>query len=310
MSLSGYCIQYGIWPNCPNDCKFCLLKSKRFLSEKEQLRILDAIIENVKHQDWTGKFSAGISLLGGEVYYVKSEKVRAKFMELVDVIIDHILLVSENPACRYSTVTNGLYKPDFLYQVVDRIVERVGIQKVDVNFSFDFKYRFKSESAKALVLKNINDFHARYNYKVNVQMILTQYVIDMWKSGQFEVGQWEQENIPGCILTFLYPHPTHTGIEPPDFRFKRSDFLRFCQYLRTSHYEHFVNFLQSTANSERFKYTGLQGRKGNDYNVLQIPILSDGKEIKSECGHSVLYRCYSDSPKCMLCDLETIHGGI
>lgn len=306
--LSGYCIQYGIWPNCPNSCDFCLLKSKAFLSEKEQIKVIDAIIENIKYQDWENRFSAGISLLGGEVYYIKSDKVKEKYMELIDAIIDRVLLVSKNPACRYSTVTNGLYKPDFLYRVVDRIAERAGIEKVDVNFSFDFKYRFKSEAAKQLVLKNINEFHKRYNYRVGVQMILTQYVIDMWKRGEFDVGTWEQENIPGCIVTFLYPHPTHTGIEPPDFRFKRKDFLQFCQYLRTNHYEHFVNFLHSTINSERFKYTGLQGRQHKKYDVKQIPILSDGKEIKSPCGHSVLYRCYTDSDNCMLCDLETIHG--
>ena len=313
--VSGYCVQYGVWPNCPNSCKFCLLKDKNFLNEDEQITSLNNIITNISSIDWTGKFSAGISLLGGEVYYVKSPRVQEKFMELVDVIIDKILLVSSNPACKYSTVTNGLYKPDFLYRVIDRIVERAGIQKVDVNFSFDFKYRFTSEAAKQRVLSNINGFHERYNYKVCVQMILTQYVIDMWKAGEFDVLKWEQEHIPGNILTFLYPHPIHLGVEPPDFRFKRVDFLQFMQYLRTAAYDHFVNFVHSTINSERFKYTGLEEKLHQKENnqerfVRQIPILSDGKEIKSPCGHSVLYRCYKDSDRCMLCDLLAIHGEI
>ena len=311
--ISGHCVQYGVWPNCPNNCKFCLLKDKQFLSEKQQVAVLDNIIKNISYLDWENRFSAGISLLGGEVYYVKSDKVRNKFMELVDVIIDKILLVSKNPSCRYSTVTNGLYKPDFLFQVIDRIVERVGIHKVDVNFSFDFKYRFKSEAAKELVLKNINAFHKRYDYRVCVQMILTQYVIDMWKACTFDVVQWEQENIPGNLLTFLYPHPVHIGVEPPDFRFKRADFLQFMQYLRSSTYEHFVNFVHSTVNSERFKYTGLEERHNRVVDssyISQIPILSDGKEIKTSCGHSVLYRCYSDSDRCMLCDLLAIHGDV
>ena len=308
--VSGYCVQYGVWPNCPNHCQFCLLKDKHFLSEKQQIQILNQIIENIRHQDWAGRFSAGISLLGGEVYYVKSPRVQDKFMELIDVIIDHILLVSKNPACKYSTVTNGLYKPDFLYRVIDRIVERVGIEKVDVNFSFDFKYRFSSEAAKQLVLKNINAFHERYDYKVCVQMILTQYLLDLWKDGKFDILSWEKENIPGNILAFLYPHPVHIGHEPPDFRFSRGDFLHFIQYMRNETYEHFVNFFHSTINSERFKYTGLEERHGknSERKILQIPILSDGKEIKSSCGHSILYRCYKDSDRCMLCDLLALHG--
>lgn len=309
--VSGYCIQYGLWPNCPNSCQFCLLKDKKFISEKKQIKVINDVITNIQHQDWTNKFSAGISLLGGEVYYVKSERVQEKFMELIDVIIDKILLVSTNPACKYSTVTNGLYNPEFLYRVVDRIVERAGIEKVDVNFSFDFKYRFKSENAKALVLRNINAFHQRYDYRVSVQMILTQYVIDLWKAGKFNVSEWEQENIPGNLIAFLYPHPVIHGEEPPDLRFKRSDFLAYMQHLRSSEYEHFINFVHSTINSERFKYTGLEERHGKKkIDVTQIPILSDGKEIKTSCGHSVLYRCYSDSDRCMLCDLLTIHGDV
>jgi len=35
----------------------------------------------------------------------------------------------------------------------------------------------------------------------------------------------------------------------------------------------------------------------------QQPVLSDGKEEITECGHSKLYRCYADSDECMLCDL-------
>ena len=52
-----------------------------------------------------------------------------------------------------------------------------------------------------------------------------------------------------------------------------------------------------------YKYTGYRDKKGP---VDQQPILSDGKEEISECGHSILYRCYSDSDECMLCDLQIL----
>ena len=34
-------------------------------------------------------------------------------------------------------------------------------------------YRYKSEDDRKLVLKNINEFHEKYDYAVGVQMILT-----------------------------------------------------------------------------------------------------------------------------------------
>ena len=39
------------------------------------------------------------------------------------------------------------------------------------------------------------------------------------------------------------------------------------------------------------------------------PKLSDGKEIiNPNCNHSVLYQCYKDSDKCILCDILKIRG--
>lgn len=295
-------IQYSVWSNCCNACKFCLRADRIPFSKAKRLKILDMIKQNIGYMDFKDKFSNGISLLGGELYYIKDKDLQKSFLELIDVIIEKVLKVSPNKYCKYSTVTNGLYDPTFLYQVVDKIKDAVGLDKVDINFSYDLKYRFKTEKDRLLCLKNINDFHKRYDYRVGVQMIITQYLIDLWKDGKFDVNDFIEKNIPGNILTFLYPHPIKTGLKLPDFNFKRRDFLQFMRYLKNECYEIYFGFLQSTKNSCSFKYTGLKDRDEDD--VKALPELSDGKEIiNSKCGHSILYQCYTDSDKCMLCDL-------
>ena len=298
-------VQFGVWPNCCNECKFCLRKERIPYSKEKQIFWLQAIKENINYIDWKDKFSYGISLLGGELYFIKDPDIQKEFLDLIDVIIEKILKVSKNPNVKYSTVTNGLYDPAFLYQVIDKIVSEVGIQAVDVNFSYDLKYRFKNEEDRLKVLKNINDFHDRYNYHVGVQMILTQYVIDMWKSGEFEINKFLTEEIPGNGLSFLYPHPISTGYTLPDFNFKRKDFLDFMKYLKKDCYETYMNFLHSTKNSCRFKMTGLKNRVDGTINTSEQPILTDGKEeLNPQCNHSILYTCYADSSKCVLCDLN------
>lgn len=296
-------VQYGVWSNCCNACKFCLREERIPYSKEKQLYWLGKIKENINYLDFQNQFSNGVSLLGGELYYITDKELQDSFLELIDIIIEKVLKVSPNPYCKYSTVTNGLYEPTFLYKVIDKIVDAVGIEKVDLNFSYDLKYRFKDEEDRLKCLKNINDFHNRYNYKVGVQMILTQYVINEWKEGRFEVNKFIEETIPGNIISFLYPHPIKTGFELDDFNFKRKDFLNFVKYLKTECYEIYYNFLQSTKNSCTFKYTGLQDRERDD--ETSQPRLTDGKEIiNSKCGHSVLYTCYSDSDRCVLCDLN------
>ena len=165
--------QFGVWPNCCNNCDFCLREARIPYSKEQQIKTLEFINENINHIDWKYKYSYGISLLGGELYHIKDIDIQRSFLKLIDNIIEKILTVSKNPMCKYSTVTNGIYEPSFLYTVIDKIKNSVGMDKIDLNFSYDLKYRYKSEDDRKLVLKNINEFHEKYDYAVGVQMILT-----------------------------------------------------------------------------------------------------------------------------------------
>lgn len=294
-------VQYGIWPNCCNACQFCLRTERIPISLNKQIKRIRNIRANLNYVDWQDKFKDGISLLGGEIYFITDKNLQDEFMLLIDDIIDKVMLPNEYTV--YSTVTNGLYDPTFLYRVVDRFLEK-GIDKsrIDINFSYDLKYRFKTQSDAQRVIDNINAFHVKYDYVVNVQMILTQYLIDMILNGIFKIEEFENSIVPGNVLAFLYPHPIATGIKLDDFNFKRESLLEVCRFLRENYSRNFEAFVSSVINSSRFKYTGLLETNSN--NIKQKPRLSSDKEHKNNsCGHSKLYQCYSDSDKCMLCDL-------
>jgi hypothetical protein len=295
-------VQYGIMPNCSGDCDFCLLHDKDFLMLEQIYTAIDKIKINLDVIDWKKQFSNGISLIGGEIYFLQDETYQRKFLELIDDIINKIILVSPNPNVKFSCVTNGNYDPTFLYKVVDKIKDAVGLKYLDLNFSYDIKYRFKNEEQRLKVLKNINDFHKRYNYSAGVQMIMTQYLIDSVFNGSFNITDFLNNEIPGNMLCFLYPHPIHGGKTLPDFNFKRKDFFKFLTYLENNYRQIYNGFIMSTYNSAIFKYTGMNEKVFG--NPKQPPVLSDGKQILNNvCSHSVLYQCYSDSNKCMLCDI-------
>ena len=298
-------VQYSVWPTCCNSCQFCLRLNRDIWNSQQMINRIKAIRENINYVDWKDKFSNGISLLGGELFYITDKEIQKEFLLLVDDIIEKILKKSSNPLCRLSVVTNGLYEPTFLFRVFDRVNETVGIQKADINFSYDLKYRFASEDKRQLCLQNINKVHNRYNYKVGVQTITTQYFIDEVLSGRFNIDKFEKEVIPGNELHLLYPHPINPLLPPlPDFNFTRDSLVKFVMFLKNNHPTQWYNFYYSTLNSGTFKFTGMIRVEGDE---TQDPILSDGKElINPKCGHSKLYQCYSDSDKCLLCDLKKI----
>ena len=302
-------VQYGVWSDCCNKCDFCLRLNRKSTTKKMKIQLIRDIRENLHHIDWKNKFACGISLLGGELFYIKDKEIQDEFLLLIDDIIE-IVLKPGDQDCKFSTVTNGLYDPTFLYSVIDKIKEAVGIERIDVNFSYDLKYRYKTEKARLKAYNNINAFSKRYNYSVGIQMILTQHVINLWKAGEFDVNKFIDDNFPTCNLCFLYPHPIHTGIELDDFNFNRRDFLKFMSYLKRANSNVYHGFINSVKNSGTFKYTGMRD-KGSAFSNDQQPILSDGKEVLNEkCGHSMLYTCYSDSDKCVLCDLNMIEGDL
>ena len=162
-----------MWANCCNNCEFCLRAEREPYSFLKQLRSIKSIRENMRYIDWENEFSYGVSLLGGELYYIKNPFVKSAFLDLIQDVIDLVLKKSKNPNCKYSSVTNGLYDPKFLFQVIDMIKDQVGMDKVDINFSYDLKHRYKNEKDRLLVLDNINRFHDRYDYGVGIQMIMT-----------------------------------------------------------------------------------------------------------------------------------------
>lgn len=296
-------VQFSAWSNCCNSCDFCLILDKERRSKPWMIQRLKNIRENINYIDWKDKFRDGISLLGGELYYIKDKEIQDEFLLLIDDIIEKIIKPSDNPDIKYSTVTNGMYDPEFLLKVMDKFANTVGIKYVDINFSYDLKYRFHNEESRKQCISNINLIHNRYDYRVGVQTITTQYFIDQVLNEKFDILEFEKNEIPGNILTLLYPHPINPQLPKlPDFNFSRISFMKFIPFLRNRvGEEHYANFYLSTLNSGTFKYTGIRDISGDN---KQEPILSDGKEkLNSKCGHSVLYQCYTDSDKCMLCDL-------
>lgn len=311
-------VQLGLHSKCCNKCDFCTIEENHLDQIDDILVEIERAKENIKfinscEENWSNKYSNGISILGGEIFFIKDERYKQAILELVDVIIEYILKPSKDPNCRFSTVTNGMYDPEWLlFPVVDKIVDAVGIQYVDVNFSYDFKYRFHSKRSKRLCEKTINAFHKRYNYTCGVQMIVTQDVVDMYIKG-WRTTDTVNDLFPGNMITFLYPHPIHrgnnyAGVKNLDrFNFTRSSFLKFLSLLKKEEPKVFESFLHSTRNSAIFKYT-MMHEKMDSGTIDQNPRLSDGKEIINDlCNHSVLYQCYSDCDKCMLCDLEGLY---
>lgn len=305
-------VQYGLWPNCTNQCDFCLLEDREYKTEIERLNMLQAVKINIKSIDWKNQFSDGVSLLGGEIFYSEYQSIIDNFLDLIQIIAD--LILKKSSKAKLSVVSNGIYNPNVLLIPTLNLLNKNGVlDQFDLNFSYDLKYRFHSEEARLQVISNINLVYDSFGVKPGVQTCLTQFLIDEHLSGNFNIFKFKEEHFPNSYLNFLYPHKINTGKVLDDFFFKRSSFIKFIKWLKENeHNDSVQQILQSVINSSQFKYSGLflrdsilEGDMSDSDELTQSPTL-EKKQILTECGHSQLYRCYSDSSNCMLCDLLKI----
>ena len=72
----GNMVQYGVWSNCCNACDFCLREERIPYTRKRQFEMLELIKHNINYVDWKNQFDCGISLLGGELYYITDEELQ------------------------------------------------------------------------------------------------------------------------------------------------------------------------------------------------------------------------------------------
>lgn len=301
-------VQYGIWPNCCNACDFCLNLREQFYGVDEQINMIKNVRHNIRLLDWKNVYYHGISLLGGELYFVRDEGIQKEFLCLIDDIIELIVCKENGPFCKYSTVTNGLYDPTFLFKVLDKFAEKDLLDTVDLNFSYDLKYRFKTEERKKLCEDNIVATVEKYpKLKVNVQMILTQYLINEYNKNKNILKDLEKKlHIESIHL--LFPHKHNTGKPLVDFYLKRNDFLQFLYDLNYNDHQKAKQFVESIINVDDNALIGLYRRdqiENNGINIDQMPMKEDTKTIiNSKCGHSTMYQCYEDSDKCLYCDIR------
>lgn len=301
-------VQYGIWPNCCNACDFCLNLREQFYDIEKQKTMIQNVRHNIKLLDWKNVYYHGISLLGGELYFVKDKGIQEEFLGLIDDIIEYVVCKENGRLCKYSTVTNGLYDPEFLFKVLDKFQEKDLMDAVDLNFSYDLKYRFKTEERKKLCEDNIIKTGERYpNLKVNVQMILTEHLIKEYNKNPRILKDLEEKfHIDSIHL--LFPHKHNTGKVLEDFYLRRNDFLKFLYELNATDQRKAKQFVESIMNVDDNALVGLYRRnqiEDNNIDIDQMPMKEDTKTvINPKCGHSTMYQCYEDSDKCLYCDIR------
>ena len=315
----GKQLQFELWQECNNLCKFCYLgRENRKTPDELKKTAIRSAIEKISDLNNYPEYDT-IGLIGGEFFQgqLSNPEVKNLFFELIDKInwLQENLYIKHIWIC--ATLTIGDQKD--LYDTIDRIKNKDSIW---ICTSYDTKGRFHTTSHEENWKFHMKKIHETYpEILFNVTTILTQDCIEKYLSN--ELSFKDMMSVYNCKFFFKQCGAGACGNKQqmnavlPWFFPKRSTFLEFLNKFHEEESEDMwsklfnivyrADTLYRNFNSED-KQMQLNAR--DKYHKQEITDSDNVLDcmVNPKCGHPISYQAYIDSDACVLCDKHMIEG--
>lgn len=218
-------IQYELWKDCRNGCKFCFNKGQPDLNKINSLNFVLKKLDEDEVNDYNE-----VGFIGGEFFdtQLENKEVRELFYSLFEKIS------RMNKFDKIYITTSLLFDPsNYLIPFLDFLKSLNILDKVLLCTSFDLKYRFHTEQRKQLWEKNMLLMNQLFpQMKLHVEIILTQFFIDAVLNDTFNIEEFQEKF--NARIDYIEPASGFYYIDKkemnnvlPDFFPTKSSFMKF-----------------------------------------------------------------------------------
>lgn len=220
-------IQYQLWQDCRNGCKFCSERNQYSVDKIWALKFTLNKLDDEEVKDYEE-----VGIIGGEIFdnQLENDEVRKLFYELTEKICSmHFKKIYVATSLIYDM--NKYLKPylNFLRKlnVMDKVL---------LCTSYDIKYRFNADWKEPLWSKNMLELAKEYpDMKIHVETILTQHFLEAVLNKTFSISNFcKKYNVR---VDYIEPssgmfYNTKKDCEKacPGFFPKRETFVQFLKY--------------------------------------------------------------------------------
>jgi MoaA/NifB/PqqE/SkfB family radical SAM enzyme len=322
-------IQFEVWNECNNGCKFCSNKFVYNLSDEQKLKTLDIVLQKVKSKDIYENYQR-IGFIGGEFFQgqLRNPEVKSKFMELIDVVNGYAVDGYFNQIWICCTLIAK--NQDDLWEMIDHITQK---DKLWICTSYDTVGRFHTPAMFDQWAFNMKEIKRRYpEVKINTTTILTGDFIRKYMSGEFDLKKMKDE----FNTTYFFKPPmipsecrmTEKEFNDQvlkDFFPERKEFLKFLRMFRSNESQDDYDRLFDTHlradsliktnymdESERMVINRNKATDEEVTNAIKNDNFVQGvdkieethNDTNRHCRHNKAYSPYVDSDRCFYCDKE------
>lgn len=310
-------IQFYLWWDCNNNCKFCFAKllKKYKPTTEDRLHALNYVLKYLNNTNYIKDFDI-IGLIGGEFFenQLDSEEVYQKFLEVMDKCVE---LIKTQTISKLFLMTHLIYpKSDKLDEVINKFKMANIIDNLVICTSCDPWGRFNSPERFNLWKSNLYNLREQ-GVGVHVEFILCQKLIDSVLSQEFSFSFLDDLQIS---FDFLNPQGYASKDQiNGDTKEKtldnfgkgwlplRSSFLKFLAYLQFHYPFKLRNLFTLDKRAQELHFI-----PQNRVQLRDIETYNENKGVDNvlPCGHSDRFSFYEDSDKCMICDILNFQKGL
>lgn len=321
-------IQFELWEECNNACKFCFLGSgNRYCSDDIKYESLKSTLAIINNDDIISKYQI-ISLIGGEFF--QGQLANPTISNMFFTIIDRIqtLLLNNKLDELWLNTTMTIGKQIDLYKTLDCISDK---SKIWLCTSYDTIGRFHTKDHLDNWKYHMHNIKTKYpNININVSIIITEDLINRYLTNTFSFIDFVKEykcslflKTPGTPVPAKFPQTIQNKQKfnneiLQNFFPYRVSFLKFLAKYKQEVPEYEYNKLynihyraddlyKNTINNKE-EYVHLHRVKNDkmaDYEVDAEGNMA-GHAPENTCGHGISYAPYVDSDACFICDKDLI----
>ena len=181
-------IQYELWKDCKNGCKFCFNKGQPDLDKLKSLKWVQSKLIEKEVDDYNE-----VGFIGGEFFddQINNEEVKKEFYRLFEICKDKI---EKGKICKIYLTTSLIYDVNkLLIPFLDTMKEWNILNKILICTSYESKYRFHTKEKEDLWKSNMLKLHDLYpELGLHTEMIVTQFFIDEVLNDTFSISKFKE----------------------------------------------------------------------------------------------------------------------
>lgn len=255
-------IQYELWKDCSNACKFCFNKGQKDLDKIESLNFVMDKLDDPEVDEYEE-----IGFIGGEFFDTQLDEPRVKelFYKLFDKCIEKIH--SHKIDKLYITTALLFDMNKYLIPFLDYLRDKGVLENVLLCTSFDLKYRFHTEKRRKLWEDNMLKLHQLYpTLRLHTETIVTGFFVNAVLNNEFSISEFCDKfhthiDYIEAGSGFYYYDKKECAKDMPDFFPTKDNFIKFLYKVAIENKEIDLNtFISPNVRSDKI-YCNYNGKR-------------------------------------------------